>query len=72
MFADREIARHKMARFKTGLVERAQYREMFLTGKAPTIAEPIGKAAREINALAAEIDAIVGARKGARGKGRAA
>ncbi len=60
MFAHREIARHAMARFDTGLVERAQYREMFLTGKAPTIAEPKGKAAREITGLIEEIEAILG------------
>jgi chromosome partitioning protein len=63
MFAHREIARHNMARFKTGLVERAQYREMFLTGKAPTVAEPRGKAAREISALSDEIDAVLGRSK---------
>ena len=57
-FAHREIARHKMHRFKSSLVERAQYREMFLTGKAPTLAEPKGKAAREILALCSEIEAI--------------
>ncbi len=60
MFAHHEIARHAMARFDTGLVERAQYREMFLTGKAPTIAEPEGKAAREITGLIEEIHAILG------------
>ncbi len=60
LFAHREIARHDMASFRTGLVERAQYREMFLTGKAPTLAEPKGKAAREIDALVVEIEAIVG------------
>lgn len=69
MFAHREIARHKMLRFATGLVERAQYREMFLTGKAPTLAEPNGKAAREIIALCDEIEALVACRTSA---GRAA
>ncbi len=68
-FAHREIARHKIARFKTGLVERAQYREMFLTGKAPTVAEPKGKAAHEIMALAGEIEAI-GAERAASKSGR--
>jgi chromosome partitioning protein len=73
MFAHREIARHGMARFRTGLIERAQYREMFLTGKAPTLAEPKGKAAREILALCAEIDAILGRTGKASGRsGRAA
>ncbi|MBU2580372.1 MAG: ParA family protein [Alphaproteobacteria bacterium] len=68
MFAHREIARHKMLRFATGLVERAQYREMFLTGKAPTLAEPNGKAAREITALVDEIIAVVGKRANKTGR----
>lgn len=72
-FAHREIARHDMARFKTGLVERAQYREMFLTGKAPTVAEPKGKAAHEIRALCNEIEVIGSPKSNARTKaGRAA
>lgn len=77
-FAHREIARHRIARFATGLVERAQYREMFLNGKAPTMAEPKGKAAKEIRALCNEIDIILGRKQGgksaqtAAGKGRAA
>ena len=58
-FAHDEIARHGLERFRTGLVERAQYREMFLTGRAPSIADPKGKAATEIAALADEIRAIV-------------
>lgn len=60
MFAHREIARHGLKRFAGTLVERSIYREMFLTGKAPTIAEPKGKAAREIAALCEEIDAVLG------------
>ncbi len=59
-FAHREIKRHGLARFRTGLVERAAYREMFLTGRAPNEADPKGKAAREINDLIAEIKDIVG------------
>jgi len=59
LFAHREIKRHNMDRFTTGLVERSAYREMFLTGNAPTAAEPKGKAAREIEALADEIRSIV-------------
>lgn len=65
-FAHREIKRHGLQRFRTGLVERAAYREMFLTGKAPGDAAANGKAAREIDALVAEIKEIVvdGAAKG--------
>jgi len=62
LFAHREIKRHNMQTFETGLVERAQYREMFLTGKAPTVADPRGKAAKEISALRDEIVALVGAK----------
>ncbi|MEO0729177.1 MAG: ParA family protein, partial [Pseudomonadota bacterium] len=47
LFAHREIKRHGLDRFKTGLVERAVYREIFLTGKAPSVAEPKGKAPRK-------------------------
>lgn len=60
LFAHDEIERHNIARFTASLVERAQYREMFLTGKAPTVAAPNGKAASEIVALCDEIDAILG------------
>jgi chromosome partitioning protein len=69
-FAHQEIKRHKIRKFKTGLVERAAYREMFLTGKAPTEAAPNGKAAQEVAELVDEIRQIVEA-KNERG-GRAA
>ena len=69
-FAHREIGRHRLERFKTGLVERSAYREMFLTGKAPADAAPNGKAAREINDLIKEIRSIVGSE--GKGAGRAA
>ena len=68
-FAHREIKRHELEHFRTGLVERAAYREMFLTGNSPTDAAPGGKAAREVNNLVAEIKAILG---GASQAGRAA
>ena len=64
LFAHREIKRHGLARFKTGLVERAVYREMFLTGKAPSVADPNGKAAREIDGLWEEIVDVVAGQKG--------
>jgi len=70
LFAHREIKRHALPAFKAGLVERAIYREMFLTGKGPTEAEPRGKAAREIEQLVAEIKAVVAAVPA--GEGRAA
>jgi chromosome partitioning protein len=67
-FAHDEIKRHKIRTFKSGLVERAAYREMFLTGKAPTEAAPSGKAAQEIAELVDEIRQIVKAndRRGGR------
>ena len=58
-FAHQEIKRHKIKNFKAGLVERAAYREMFLTGKAPSEAAPNGKAAQEIAELVDEIRDIV-------------
>ncbi|MEO1650473.1 MAG: hypothetical protein AAFR60_05750, partial [Pseudomonadota bacterium] len=64
LFAHREIKRHCLARFGTGLVERAAYREMFLTGKAPSVADPNRKAAKEIQALRDEIVDVVAAQKG--------
>lgn len=65
-FAHQEIARHGMHQFKTGLVERSAYREMFLTGQAPSIADPKGKAAQEIAALADEMRGIVTAARAGR------
>ncbi|PHP64962.1 hypothetical protein CSC94_21760 [Zhengella mangrovi] len=70
LFAHREIKRHGLPTFKAGLVERAIYREMFLTGKSPSEAEPKGKAAREIERLIEEIQHI--AADAPAGKGRAA
>ena len=69
IFAHREIERHELDCFKTGLVERAQYREMFLTGLAPSEAQPKGKAAKEIAALVDEIKTIVAAGKHGQGRG---
>ena len=57
-FVYQELARHSMPMFRTVLVERAAYREMFLTG-APPSASDAGGAGAEIGALVAEIEAIV-------------
>jgi chromosome partitioning protein len=54
-FAYQEIRRHKLPVFNTVVVERAAYREMFLTGMAPSTANPSSKAAAEIAALTDEI-----------------
>lgn len=45
--------------FRTGLVERSAYREMFLTGEPPTVAQPDKGAGLEIRQLLAEIKAVV-------------
>ncbi len=45
--------------FRTGLVERAAYREMFMTGEPPTVASPEKGAGLEIRELLAEIKSTV-------------
>lgn len=61
-FAFAELARHRLPRFETALVERAAYREMFLNGVAPTASEPGRGAGAEVKALIAEIRAIADAK----------
>ena len=55
-FAYREVARHGLPMFKTVMVERTAYKEMFLTGAAP---EPVSGAGAEIAALTSEMEDIV-------------
>jgi chromosome partitioning protein len=57
-FVYQELARHGLPIFRTVLVERAAYREMFLTGTPPS-ASDAGGAGAEIGALVTEIEAIV-------------
>lgn len=57
-FAYQELARHKMPIFRTVMVERVAYKEMFLTGTPPSPTEGSGAGA-EIGALVMEMDAIV-------------
>ncbi len=45
--------------FRTGLVERAAYREMFLTGEPPTVSTPDKGAGLEIRQLVDEIKTVV-------------
>ncbi|MEJ2118451.1 MAG: ParA family protein, partial [Alphaproteobacteria bacterium] len=52
-FAYREVARHGLPMFKTAMVERTAYKEMFLTGQAP---EPMSGAGAEIAALTSEME----------------
>ena len=58
-FAYSEIRRHKLKCFKSSIVERAVYREMFLTGQSPSEVAPKGKAAREIDLLVGEITSLL-------------
>ena len=45
--------------FRTALVERSAYREMFLNGQPPTITEAGKGAGLEVQALLAEMRSIV-------------
>lgn len=58
-FAYAELARLGLPMFKTVLVERTAYREMFLNGDPPTRAEPSKGAGLEIATLLDEIEDIV-------------
>ena len=62
-FAYQELARQSLPIFRTVMVERVAYREMFLTGFPP---DPTSGAGAEIAALATEMEDIV---KAARGQG---
>ena len=55
-FAYQELARHGLPIFRTVMVERVAYKEMFLTGAAP---DPTSGAGLEIAALASEMEEIV-------------
>jgi len=57
-FAYNELARHGLPLFRTALVERSAYREMFLNGQPPTLTEPGKGAGTEIASLLAEIRAV--------------
>jgi chromosome partitioning protein len=57
-FAYNELARHRLPLFRTVMVERAAYREMFLTGAPPSNTDT-GGAGAEIAALTSEIESII-------------
>lgn len=59
-FAYAELARLGLPLFRTALVERSAYREMFLNGQPPTVIEKGKGAGLEVLNLLAEIRAIVG------------
>ena len=50
-----ELQRLKLPRFERVIISRTIYREMFLNGQSPHLAEPAGKAAQEIDAILGEI-----------------
>ena len=58
-FAYAELARLGLPLFRTALVERSAYREMFLNGNPPTVTEAGKGAGLEVDNLLAEIQAIV-------------
>lgn len=58
-FAYAELARMGLPLFRTALVERSAYREMFLNGQPPTVSEAGKGAGLEVQNLLAEIQAIV-------------
>jgi chromosome partitioning protein len=58
-FAYAELARLGLPLFRTALVERSAYREMFLNGQPPTVTEAGKGAGVEVLSLLAEIRAII-------------
>jgi chromosome partitioning protein len=59
-FAFEELARHGLPLFRTMMVERVAYKEMFLTGQPPGATSAAGL---EVAALTSEIEEIIGAAK---------
>lgn len=57
-FAYEELARHGLPIFRTVMVERVAYKEMFLTGSPPSPSDKAGAGA-EIAALTSEMEGIV-------------
>lgn len=53
-----EISRHKLLTFRRAMMERAAYKEIFVTGNPPTDTEP-EKAGAEVLAVLEEIRAII-------------
>lgn len=58
-FAYAELERLGLPLFRTALVERSAYREMFLNGQPPTVTEPQKGAGLEIASLLSEIREVV-------------
>ncbi len=62
-FIYQELARHGLPIFRTVMVERVAYKEMFLTGTPPATTDT-GGAGGEVAALAQEMEAIVNQARG--------
>ncbi len=65
-FVYQELARHQLPIFRTVLVERVAYKEMFLTGAPPSAGDKSGAGA-EIAALTIEMEEIVNEARGETG-----
>jgi len=63
-FVYQELTRHGLPVFRTVLVERVAYKEMFLTGAPPATTDR-GGAGAEVGALADEMEAIINEVRGA-------
>lgn len=61
-FVYRELERHGFPIFRTVIVERVAYREMFLTGQPPAMSDTHGAGA-EVGALALEMEQVVDEQK---------
>ena len=61
-YAYQQMEQHGLPMFRTVLVERSSYKEMFLTGEPPTRSESGKGAGAEVQALLAEIRAVVDGR----------
>lgn len=60
-YAYQQLEHHGLPLFRTALVERSAYKEMFLTGDPPTRVESGKGAGAEVQALLTEIRAVVDA-----------
>lgn len=58
-YAYQELERHGLPLFRTALVERSAYKEMFLNGQPPTLTERGKGAGAEVQELLGEIRSIV-------------
>jgi len=58
-YAYQELERHGLPLFRTALVERSAYKEMFLNGQPPTLSEREKGAGAEVRELLDEIRSIV-------------